>query len=126
MSITYTIDKNNRFIHRVVSGTVTSDEILAHITEILQHPDYQPGMKSLTELRAIQQSASPEDIRQIANFILGRSKDVQGGRAALVVTKDVNFGMARMMELLTESSPLSIGVFRELTEAYEWLDIKTG
>jgi len=79
MSITYTIDKNHRFIHRIVTGTVTSDEILAHITEILQHPDCLPGMKSLTELRAIQQSASPEDIRQIANFILGRSKDVQGG-----------------------------------------------
>ncbi len=126
MSITFTIDKHRRFIHRVVSGAVTTDEILAHITEILQHPDYQPGMKSLTDIRAIQQYASPEDVRQIANFILGRSKEVQGGRAAVVVAQDVSFGMARMLELLTESSPLSIGVFRELAEAYEWLGMKAG
>ena len=124
MPITYTIDKQRRSIHRVISGTVTSDEILASLTEILKHPDYQPGMKSLTDLRAIQHYASPQDVRQIANFILGRGDEVRGGKAAIVVAQDVSFGMARMLELLTESSPLSIGVFRDLKEAYEWLGIE--
>ena len=124
MPITYTIDKHSRFIHRVVSGIVTSDEILANITEILQHPAYQPGMKSLTDLRATQHYASPQEVRQIANFILGQSEKVQGGKAAVVVSQDVSFGMVRMLELLTESSPLSIGVFKDLQEAYEWLGIE--
>ena len=126
MPITYTIDKQRRFIQRVISGTVTSDEILASLTEILKHPDYQPGMKSLTDLRSIQHYASPGDVRQIANFIIGRSEEVRGGKAAIVVSQDVSFGMARMLELLTESSTLSIGVFREMQEAYEWLGIEAG
>jgi hypothetical protein len=124
MPITYTIDKQRRFIQRIVSGTVTSDEILASLTEILKHPDYQPGMKSLTDLRAIQHYASPQDLRQIANFILGQGEEVRGGKAAIVVARGVSFGMARMLELLTESSPLSIWVFRDMQEAHEWLGIE--
>jgi hypothetical protein len=126
MPITYTIDKQRRFIRRLISGAATSDEILASLTEFLKHPDYQPGMKSLTDLRAMRHYASPEDVRQIANFILGRDEEVRGGKAAIVVDKDVGFGMARMLEMLTESSPLSIGVFKNLKEAYEWLGIEAG
>ena len=126
MPISYLIDKQRLYIQRVLSGTVTSDEILASLTETLKHPDYQPGMKSLTDLRSIQHYASPQDVRQIANFILGRSEEVRGGKAAIVVSQDVSYGMARMLELLTESSQLSIGVFRDMKEAYEWLGIEAG
>ena len=125
MPITYTIDKQRRFIQRVLSETVTTDEILANITEILDHPDYQPGMKSLTDLQALQHHATPQDVRQIAHFILGHGEQVQGGRAAVVVAEDVGFGMARMLELLTEDSPLTIGVFKNRKEAYDWLGIET-
>jgi hypothetical protein len=125
MPITYTIDKQRRFIQRVLSETVTTDEILANITEILDHPDYQLGMKSLTDLQALQHHATPQDVRQIAHFILGHGEQVQGGRAAVVVAEDVGFGMARMLELLTEDSPLAIGVFKNRKEAYDWLGIET-
>jgi len=80
MPITYTIDKQRRFIQRVLSETVTTDEILANITEILDHPDYQLGMKSLTDLQALQHHATPQDVRQIAHFILGHGEQVQGGQ----------------------------------------------
>jgi hypothetical protein len=126
MPITYTIDKQRRFILRIISGAATSDEILASLAEVLKHPDYHPGMKSLTDLRAIQHYASPQEVRQIANFILGREEEVRGGKAAIVVSQDVSFGMARMLEMLTESSQLSIRVFKNLKEAYEWLEIEAG
>ena len=100
MPITYTIDKQRRFIQRVVSGTVTTDEIIDSLTGILKHPDYQPGMKSLNDLRAIQPYASPQDVRQIANFILGRGEEVRDGKTAVVVSQDVSFGMARSWSCL--------------------------
>jgi hypothetical protein len=38
----------------------------------------------------------------------------------------VSFGMARTLEMLSESSPLSIGVFRDLEKAYEWRGLEAG
>ena len=124
MPITYTIDKQKRFIKRTMSDTVTLDEILANIDEVMNHPDYQPGMRSLTDVRPLLRHVSPQDVRQLAHFLIGRGERIRGGRAAVVVTQEVGFGMARMLELLTQNAPLSVGVFKDPNEAYEWLGLE--
>lgn len=42
-------------------------------------------------------------------------------RLALVLSKDLAFGMARMYQMLTESTTKNVGVFRDIDEANVWL-----
>ena len=46
------------------------------------------------------------------------------GKIAIVASKDVEFGMARMVELLADESPTEIRVFRAVGEAESWLGIE--
>ena len=50
----------------------------------------------------------------------------KGGKAAFVLSRDVDFGLARMYEQLSEAKqhPILHGVFRSLDEAMNWLENK--
>ena len=47
-----------------------------------------------------------------------------GGKTVFVMSNDLNFGLARMFEILSEIKklPLSIHVFRKMEEALRWLE----
>jgi len=107
-----------------VTGSVTTVELLKSFASILAHPDYRPGMKSLTDMREVAHFATSGDIRQIVHFMEGCQDQISGGRAALVVSTDVSFGMARMLQIMSQHLPIEICVFRDLEEACTWLDIQ--
>ncbi len=57
----------------------------------------------------------------------GRSRRQEGAdgphKLALVLSRDVAFGMARMYQSLTESNEQNhVGVFRDIDEAKAWLE----
>jgi hypothetical protein len=66
-----------------------------------------------------------ERVRSMIIVMRETAERRSGAKAAIVVTSDVAFGMARMVELRTEAaeSP-SFRVFREMAEAEEWLDLE--
>lgn len=123
MPISHTIDQQTGVIYRTVTGSITTVELIESFTNVLGHPDYRPGMKSLTDLRSIDHFSSIDDVKQIAQFMDEHQDHIMGGKAAVVVSRDVSFGMVRMLELLSSKLPIEIRVFRKLKAAYNWLDI---
>lgn len=68
MPIDISIDREKDMVYRVIRGLVTTDEIVQSIEHTLNHADFHPGIKSLTDLREVIHQANIQDIKKIADF----------------------------------------------------------
>ena len=61
-------------------------------------------------------------VRAIAQSIIQLAPQIGDGRCAIVVSKNVDFGMARMWEaIVSESVAFRFRVFRSMDDAVEWI-----
>jgi len=123
MPIEVRIDKQLGVVLRRVTGKVTTEELIANFIETLQHPDYRPGMRSLSDLREVHPSTFSADARKIGDFVVSRSKQTGSARAAIVVSQDASYGMVRVLQVFAQNSPMDIQVFRDMNEARTWLGL---
>ena len=71
-------------------------------------------------------SAAPptrDFVERMVGFLGAHAQEVKGSRAAVVTSTDANFGVARMMELMTQARqiPTVIQGFRTWEDAQRWL-----
>jgi hypothetical protein len=65
---------------------------------------------------------STDDIKSVSGLVKQNWGTSSSSRAALVVSRDVDFGLARMYEqLLDNGSTGDVTVFRDYDEAIAWL-----
>jgi len=116
-----TVDtKHNLTIHRA-SGKITSQELLSSINSFY---DGSPTLHTLWDFsKAALSSISNESIRQIFSLVQNRGTNRQNGKTALVAKKDLEYGMARMFQIMSTDNgfPFTIKVFRSYDEAMQWL-----
>ncbi|MEA2761772.1 MAG: hypothetical protein QOD47_1056 [Gemmatimonadaceae bacterium] len=62
-----------------------------------------------------------DHVRQILAVLERRSSRMEPVVLALVAPGQCDFGMARMMETLSENAPIIVRAFRRPREAIEWL-----
>ncbi|MBE0583276.1 MAG: hypothetical protein IH612_05870 [Desulfofustis sp.] len=104
-------------------GTISAGNIL----EELQ--DYYAGQPTLNSLWDFSEAdvtgISADDISSLARYIRQRIKDRQGGKSALVFSKDLDFGLGRMIDaqLEIEGSPVAMSSFKNKSDALRWLEI---
>jgi len=122
MPIGVQIDRTRNLVIRTASGAVTIDEYLHSIQEVLAHPDFSPGMKSISDLREAASLASPQELRKISKILVERSNEITGGRVAIVVSRELAYGMSRMLQAYSARASVDIGVFYEMDEALDWLN----
>lgn len=65
---------------------------------------------------------SSEAVHTLTVMAEGHDAVFADSRWAFVADQDVVFGMARMYQMLRESAPYEIGVFRSMEEALRWLE----
>jgi hypothetical protein len=119
-----TIDPATGFRTHVLSGVVTQEEIEEGLAKAYARPDFRPEADILCDIRdADLRGMSRDVIRDIVGFVSARRSDYPQSRTAVVVGRDLDFGLARMYEQLIESVyPANVTVFRDLDEAQGWLD----
>jgi hypothetical protein len=66
---------------------------------------------------------SSADIKRIADLIIKYRDKIGQSKAAIVISKDVTFGMARMFQVFVEQSSIDIAIFRNMEEALRWLGV---
>ncbi|MBN1797560.1 MAG: STAS/SEC14 domain-containing protein [Spirochaetales bacterium] len=125
MPIDISLDIENDIITRTVRGLVSTEELVKSIETVLNHPDFHPGMKSLTDLSQATHHTDSEDIQKIAMLISQNIKKIKGGKAAAVVSKKISFGMMRMLQNYTSGIPFEIEIFYNIEEAKKWLGIQS-
>jgi hypothetical protein len=93
------------------------------ITEcILGHPDYHPGMNLIAYRDEGLEPVTSEHVRQVLAVLDARSQRMVPMSLALVAPDLCDFGMARMMEILSESASIVVRAFRGADDAIEWLE----
>ncbi|UCF05396.1 MAG: hypothetical protein JSV33_16045 [bacterium] len=123
MGVTTDIDIESKIRMHKVTGALQRDELIAVLDKVYKTPGYDPDMDVVWDLReADLTSFSSEDIQAVRNFV-GRKWGTGGkSRAALVVSRDVEFGLTRMYEVYLESDTKSqVHVFRDMDKAMEWI-----
>jgi hypothetical protein len=103
-------------------GELTVDEILAAYELFLDMATPTAGVLwdlSLATLAAIPMA----EFRALAERMAKMGAACRGGKAAVVCSRDVDFGIARMLQGLIADSGhrAQVAVFRELAEARVWL-----
>ena len=123
MEITTQInEEENLRIHRV-EGPIDVDRLTEMLSALYQSPGYDPNMNALWDLRAADFTAvTSEQISSVTGLVEKFWGKEGEGKAALIVTRDLDFGLSRMYEmLLSGASPDRVMVFRDYDEAEKWL-----
>lgn len=114
-------DTNLR-IHKI-SGRFELRELLAELKRIYSSPDFDPKMNSLWDLRETDLSAfTSAEIETVRDFVSGSWGADENAKSALVVSKEVDFGLSRMYEVMLEDKVSSqVHIFRDYDKALAWI-----
>jgi hypothetical protein len=116
------VDQSLGHVTHTAQGQLSLDEIRGAFRAALENPAYRRGMTVLWDVReATIAHLSAEDLRTLARFSHELRSVRGGGRAAILVSRDADFGVARMFQLYADVFPWETMVFRDLGETIEWL-----
>src|ERR1051326_4101551 len=121
MGYLFQIDSNRNLVRETWSGDVTLEDYKSAMAELRQHPEYRRGMDGLTDYRCARIMLSYKAMTMLASLCSTREK---WRHVAVVVSRVVDYGLARMYQALTESSGSHFEEFRifmSIEEAERWL-----
>lgn len=121
----YQVFKNEgqNYFTVVLSGQFDPYDLEKCYLELIHHPHWQVGGDILWDVRqCTSDHLDSPDIRAIA-MILNKYREQRGrGRAAWLVSRDMDFGMSRMFEMMNENTVVfQFRVFRNQEEAEQYL-----
>lgn len=108
-----------------IIGTVGYNDILLLRDMIIGHPNFRRDINQLFDCSEGELDLSTSDLENIA-FHYMRVSDQLGldRKLALVVSRDLDYGMMRQYEAFFYSGPnVAVSAFKSLDEAKEWLAI---
>jgi hypothetical protein len=117
-----TIDSETGFRTHVLTGQVSQEEIEEALEQVYVRPDFRPEADILCDLRGADlRRMSGGIIKGIVGFVSKHRSDYPGVRTAIVVGRELDFGLARMYEQRVEASyPADVRVFRDRDDAEIW------
>ena len=122
MPVTYTL--RSGLLTVKPSGEYTPADFIAAFHAGIDDPDCPTPVALLLDMRESVSFASRSvaEIRGAAEHV-GPYADRVGGRVAVLVGSDVQFGLARMGSVFTEGVGVVAEVFREEARALLWLGV---
>ena len=124
MPISYTIDKQRKLVLTKATGILTDADLYNHKRALMTDPDFEPGMRELSDVRAVEElRVTPSGVWSLMAIDKEHEDKLKTFKLAIVVSGDSTFGMARMYQAVTEQTMPNVGVFRNDVEAKEWLGI---
>ena len=123
MKYKFFIDKEINVSFAKFEGEITSNILGEYIRESYNDPDWQKNQNSLCDLREADLLLSSDEMNEI---VRSYAQDDQANKLAMIVSRDLEFGMSRMFEILTEDKGIwkEYKIFRNITEAKQWLGIE--
>ena len=117
---TYRIDKNDRIVY-LEGADPTLEQWRETLLAIFADPDYETGFDFLSDRRAIESPRSTLFIKAAVSFLRDHSEQVGQCKWASVVSTTVAYGMARMAQILSEDTEITVQAFTDIDEARRWL-----
>lgn len=124
MPYRFSFDPQRSLIRETFDGEVTAEELMRLSAEEWANPDYRKGLNVISDFRDARVNISFEQMVQYAAFV----EQGQGiSRQAIVVSGNLEYGLARMFEMLTDGrGPIwkSLKIFYDYAEAEAWVNSK--
>jgi hypothetical protein len=121
MTVTYRIDKPSGLIHTRCAGGTTLSDVLDHFRVLSEDPDCPERLDVLLDLSDLETIPESHQLREVTREIARVRERVRFDAIAIVATRDVIYGMARVFEVFAQSQFRATQVFRALPEAEAWL-----
>ena len=121
MPCTVGVDESTGVVVRV-EGEPDVEEIQDAMSEIWKTPEYRSNLRVLWDVRAgSAANLSSEALRTIARFQRDKRPELPQSRVAVLVAREVDFGLMRMLGAFLPEGPLQENVFRDTETAWQWL-----
>ena len=122
MPIEHQVDEKTGILHVRRWGNITARDEMDALMSRAEDPLVISGIPVLVDCREVDPPDSTEMIQYLANKIIFIAAELDCGPVAIVVSSDVEYGMARMYMALTELDHPNIDVFRSRDNALRWLN----
>jgi hypothetical protein len=118
MSIAYSIDHDRRESMAVASGPVGLEDVLAH----LRAKRREGGLSypEIIDARWATLTWSAAEVHEIVDKLTTLGRESPLGPTALVVSSEMSYGMARMLEILLHDV-CTVQPFRQYAAGERWL-----
>ena len=123
MPITYRIDLDDNLLLVVMAGRLTPAERMQTMLAWINDPTFRPGLDTFCDLTAAESTPDLAELREIVATISEHSPRIGAKKVALLTSKPITFGVARVFGALAEleETPLQVKVFNDRSTAWAWL-----
>lgn len=104
--------------------TLTSGEMfdLAEVADLIEKTDWKAARRFLWDFRGLTKGPDSSVELRDAVDLVNRTRDLwAGSQTAIVVARDLDFGIARMFSAFAEQVDVEYQVFRDEDAARQWL-----
>ncbi|HVU51776.1 MAG TPA: hypothetical protein VHL80_13865 [Polyangia bacterium] len=119
MAITYHFEGD--FLFTTIDGPTSYEDVKTYLDGLMVDLRFRPGMPGLIDCRNVKSLFSIMDLRKTAADARQRPELQVPGRAAVLASSNLIYGLLRMYEVFNEGNPAEIRVFRQPEEAMRWL-----
>jgi hypothetical protein len=106
-----------------IKGRITINLIKEAMERVFKNPHFRRNADILWDVREAETaSASTEEVMKLMELVES-FREIRGEnyRVAVVVGKEADFGMARMLEMYVDAMPFHMMVFRSMDHARRWI-----
>jgi hypothetical protein len=122
--ISFRLHPDHGIVSTSWSGEITDDELLDSYRSLCEDSAWTPALWELLDLRAAGlDGVTGQGLVELADLVRGALGDqLEEYRTAVVLSRTLSFGIARMYQAFAEESPETIKIFHDTREALRWLD----
>ncbi len=105
------------------TGRIVYDDLPVLAEQLVNHVNFRKNINQLFDVTEGELDLSNEELKQVSNDFQNISELLgMERRLAIVVSRDLDFGMMRMYEVFFDAGPgVEILVLRSLEKAFKWL-----
>jgi len=117
------IDDEQGLAIQEIQGDLSTDEILKAQHHLYVELGFDPAKPCLWDATGGNVAAAMSGLEMQSAASRGSAlwDQMAGGRTAILVAREADFGMGRMYEQMAADMPRELGVFRDRDEAVAWL-----
>ena len=124
MRVETTFEKKSNVRIHTLTGAFEFDALLSTLEDIYGDPDFDPELNSVWDLTGVAgvQLITPDQMKELVIYVSSQRSQYEAIKTALVVSKKIDFGIARVYELSMKSDTNNeVMVFKDLDKAMEWI-----
>ena len=123
MKYSVSFDEDDNFFRVKATGSAVVELIHEMVKSLVEHEQWHVGVNTLLDFSEVNFSClDTDEIVQLSNIVKALSEQIGDGQCAMVTNQQVDFGLARMWQMMTEHHvEFQVEIYNSLTDAVEWL-----